>query len=448
MKEVKIKNLKECYDLIVELIKEYIDIDEKYVPILALWVIGTYFHDEFRTFPYLYINATKGGGKTRLLGLLSFLSKNGRLNVDLTESVLFREANKKIAFFIDELENITRKEKTALRLLLNSAYKKGVYVTRSKKLPRSEKFITEKFHLYTPIAMANIWGLDNVLQDRCITVILEKSCRPEIVKKIELWDLDPRAKAVKEFLAEFSDVSDVTLHQVKYIINVFPLYWNALLNNVIYTYTEQNVTYDSINTEEIYNEMVRQTDWLDLDNPELCDEFYKLGKKIWLSGLSGRDLELFLPLILIAWEVGEPVLDNLLKSIESLEKEKKTEEITENRDNLLIAFLYNWSGRTDDWIKIKDIARDFKEQEEEEWINSRWVGRALKRLGIRKFKRKLAHGREVKIDWKKVDQKARMLGVEKLEEEEKEEVQTSLKERPDWEDRLEEKKKFMEQEYI
>ncbi|MHA1874023.1 MAG: hypothetical protein ACTSVB_07905 [Candidatus Heimdallarchaeaceae archaeon] len=419
--KVKIGSLKDCYEAIIELIQSYVDIDPKYLPILALWVIGTYLHDHFRTYPYLYINATKGGGKTRLLGLLSFLSKNGKMNVDMSEAVLFREAQNKTAFFIDELEHITRKEKTGLRLLLNSAYKKGITVTRAKKNKKTESYDIERFSVFTPIAMANIWGLENVLQDRCITVVLEKSYNPAITSRIELWEEDKKAKAIKEFLEEYS--SGVVSVVISGVVS-FTFFWNKIIS--YYIFADHNDTAQT--TPKKFDDLMRSVDWLDPDNNALLTkEFYEMAKKIWCRNISGRDLELFMPLFIIAHEISDDVFDNILNIAGQIVKEKHIDEISENRDFSFIAFLSNFDNKTDDWIKIIKLTNEFKEFEEEDWINARWIGRVLKRLNIIKGKRRLKHGREVILNWKKIDEKAKQIGVEPfIVETKKEETQTGL----------------------
>ena len=40
---------------------------EEYYDLVAVWIIGTYCMPGFETYPYLFINAQKGSGKTRLL---------------------------------------------------------------------------------------------------------------------------------------------------------------------------------------------------------------------------------------------------------------------------------------------------------------------------------------------------------------------------------------------
>ena len=122
--------IKDSYYLVIDILKKYCDLPEKYYKLIALWIIGTYFHDEFPTYPYLFLNAMKGSGKSRLLKLITYLSKDGCMLNSITEAVLFRT---KGTLGIDEFEGITRKGSEALKELLNSAYKKGILVKRMKK---------------------------------------------------------------------------------------------------------------------------------------------------------------------------------------------------------------------------------------------------------------------------------------------------------------------------
>jgi hypothetical protein len=123
-------SLIEVYYLIIDVLKYYCDIEEKYYSLISLWIIGTYYHDEFPTYPYLFFNAMRGSGKSRLLRLVVYLSKDGSMLNSLTEAVLFRTTG---TLGIDEFEGIGRKGNEALKELLNSAYKKGITIKRMKK---------------------------------------------------------------------------------------------------------------------------------------------------------------------------------------------------------------------------------------------------------------------------------------------------------------------------
>ena len=94
--DLVIPKLRECYHAIKEIITRYMDMNEESKIIVSLWIIGTYLHDEFESFPFLFINAMKGSGKTRLLKLINVLCYKGKLTNNTTPAVLFRTAEENI----------------------------------------------------------------------------------------------------------------------------------------------------------------------------------------------------------------------------------------------------------------------------------------------------------------------------------------------------------------
>lgn len=374
-RDEQLKIIRQNYDLIINVLKDYCDLKEEYYSLIALWIIGTYFHKEFKSYPYIYINAMRGSGKTRLLELISVLSKNGELLASLKEAVLFRTAHES-TFCIDEFERISSKEKSELRELLNSAYKKGLKVKRMKK--QGETQVIEEFEVYCPIAIANIWGMEEVLGDRCITLILEKSSVDRITKKIEDFEDCANILHIKSNF-QCSLCSVVTLKNINQA-------WNQYINN---KYGDESIN----NTIHIYHITTLTT--LKLDS---------LFNKIDEKNISGRNLELFFPLFIIANIVGEEVLENILNTASGMVEDKKTEEHAESKDVMLIDFVSQQINI--DFIPIRNITKDFKEflkedDEDSKYTNTKWVGRALRRLNLIMKKRRVSQGVEVILNIEK-----------------------------------------------
>ncbi len=126
-----------------------------------------------RVFPYLFFNAMRGSGKSKTLRLVCKLSNDGNVMASPTEATLFRTFG---TLGIDEFEGVANKDKGSVRELLNGAYKKGILIQRMKKTKgiAGEDYVVENFEVFRPIIMANIWGMEEVLGDRCLTLILEK----------------------------------------------------------------------------------------------------------------------------------------------------------------------------------------------------------------------------------------------------------------------------------
>jgi len=381
--------LNDVYPKIIKILKDYCDMKEDYYPLVSLWVIGTYFHKQFPTYPYLYFNAMKGSGKTRILKLLSNISHNGKLITSLSEAVLFRTASQS-TFCLDEFERVAGKEKQALRELLNASYKRGMSVERAKKFSfkGNEGYKIEKYDLYCPIALANIWGMEDVLGDRCISLTLEKSDNPTITRILELFEENEEIEDIKLTLGSVCSVLAFVLQKYN-VWNSYVRAKNSTLNNK---------TLLSTNTTQHY-------------------KHYSFFDKIYDTGLNSRYLELFFPLFLLAELCGK--MDVVIEIAQKIVKEKKDVDIDENRDVSLIDFVAN-KEVSGNFVSLKEILKEFREhytddEDEGKWINSKWLGRALKRLSLIKDKRKVRGCRETILDIEKAKRKILMFKTSEKE---------------------------------
>lgn len=397
-------DFKKMYDLINQVIRQYCDLREEYYNLLTLWVIGTWMHDKFPSYPFLFFNAMKGSGKSRLLKLLASMSRNGKVMANMSEAVLFRTAQNS-SIFIDEFEGVARKNGNTLRELLNAAYKQGTFVERAFKhksmkpdekgvLRERDEISIESFNVYCPIAMCNIYGMESVLSDRCITLIIEKSDKPVITKLIESFKQDP---AINEIVSSFS-TKQCSYVDVVVENNIEISHWNTY---ILSKYNNYITTYNTITT---------QTTQTTLTQKEM--EFFN---KIDETEIDSRHLELFLPLFVLAAKISDPILDETIITAKKIVEERKGEDMVENRD---VAFLEYLSGRSPEinFSPVSEIVFDFSQYIHEEddetgksWVTSKWVGWALRRLALIIDKRRTSKGMEVIIDYGKVKEKANML---------------------------------------
>jgi hypothetical protein len=344
----------------------------------------------------------KGSGKTRTLSLISKLSKNGEILTSLTEAVLFRS---KGTLCVDELEKTEGKEKLALRELLNSAYKKGIKVKRTKQT-KNGGYEIEEFNVFRPIVMANIWGLENVLGDRCIRIILEKSSKREITKIIEDFDENDEILNITSHLKGICDISDVDIM----VLENPKRHWNR------YIKSKNSPSKDVTNVSKVYNVN-------NVNNVNNNNLFIKIDK----TQLSGRDLELFYPLFIIANNCGK--LDEILKISQKIMSERKDIDIEENRDVQLIEFISQY--KNEDFVSVTKLTNEFREvlgipEKQSGWLNNRWVGRALRRLVLVKDKHRTGKVREVRLNIEKAKEKIKMFKIpeEKQEKLSDEKIET------------------------
>lgn len=303
--------------------------------------------------------------------VVTYLSKNGEILTSLSEAVLFRT---KGTLGIDEFEGLNRKGGEGLRELLNSAYKKGAKVKRmkKKKTMEGEEQVVEEFEVYRPILMANIWGMESVLGDRCIHLILERSSNKKITKIMELFEHDFLIQKTKELLNQCSLCGVVSPQ------NVY-MGWN----NYIYTnYIHTDTTHNNTNYTTLFDEIDK-------------------------SNINGRHLELAMPLLIIANSINPETFHSTITTLKEIMDDKIQTDFSDSWDVSLIDFIsQNTSPHFQSITTLTNEFRQFIQGNEE--INTRWFGRALKRLALIKQKRRLNRGVEVILNIEKAQEKIRM----------------------------------------
>lgn len=391
--------LETSYEDIIEVLKDYTFMDEKHYPKAALWILGTYLHKNFPTYPIMFLNATKGSGKSRTLSLMAYLSYNGLVLNNITEAVLFRSDG---TIAIDEFEGITRKGSEVLNELLNSCYKRGSKVRRMKKVRTKdgEAQVMEEFDMYKPVIMANINGIGRVLEDRCIVINLDKTDNPLITKIFELYEGDERIQNVKKNLSELaklaSGVCSVGVHVVYKL-------WNDYIKNKYTTYTHTYTTLSTLSTQTTYNNIMIDSFKKRLED---LDWFFN---KLDESGINGRNLEISMPLLVLSYILNSEIFEENLKIMGEFDKNKRQEDYLENHDNYMIDFVSQYPNKH--FATIKSITQEFRDftQSDEDFINPKWTANCLRRLNLILEKKRTRRGIEVILNIEKAQDKMRML---------------------------------------
>ena len=364
--EKKEENMKKLFYGLIDIFEYYLDDTPENYVIYSLWTIGVQFHEQFITYPYLFLNAIKGSGKSRLLRLISEIS-DGKFTVAITEAGLYRT---KGLLCIDETESLHSKDKQALKEILNSSYKKGQKIIRMKKVKSKseEKFEAEELETYRPIALANIFGMEDILGDRCITRILEKSDNKSKTKIIEDYSNDREIIKIKELITEIKSND-----YFKFDKNLFQE-WNMFIKK---------------NKKTKYDEL-----------------FQKLKD----TDINGRNLELFFPLLVIALNIDKKIFDSVLMICENMTKEKSEKDYYESTDVKVYEYISNLKGNENTEYFIKGLLDDFKKQYEiyEEWTNPKWFSRELHKLNLVLEQKRLKEGIFIKLNIAKAKDKLKI----------------------------------------
>lgn len=203
--------------------KFYYTVDKNMYKVLALYIYATYYYELFGQMPYLFLNGEKGSGKSILDTVIYMLAFDAKMAVDISESSLFRMVSVEGGTIIlDEMENLTSRKSTqdsTMAAALKGGYARSGLIYRFNK----EKAAVEGFNVYSPKVISNIFGLDDVIEDRCIQI---NSYRLKLTKDTKMED--PKYY-LQEKLGEIRELtSKCVISALKEFQVLFDLYNNSL----------------------------------------------------------------------------------------------------------------------------------------------------------------------------------------------------------------------------
>ena len=186
----------------------------------TIWGIGTYFHHLFNSYPYNYFGGIKRAGKTKSLNVHHQTAFNAIHSSNMSPASIYRLIqNARTTLLIDETEKLSYKgnnisERThEIRTILLSGYKKGAVVYRIEKNSK-DRFVPLPFDTYGPKCLANIRGLEDVMEDRCKPTIIKRSKNKEVInlavdsEKEEKWE-SIRNKLYLFYLIYWKQIKDI-----------------------------------------------------------------------------------------------------------------------------------------------------------------------------------------------------------------------------------------------
>lgn len=196
--KIEMSYFNELCNKIAGIFDSYIEfVDGKIVSrFLACWVIGTYLQPFFKSYPYVFLNGIKASGKTKTLDVAQQLAFNSVNSTNMSTSSLFRIIQSLSAtVLIDESENLKDKDRSeAFRELLLSGYKKGTQTFRVEeaKINDVKTYVVKEFNLFSPKMIANITGMEDILESRCISINMKPAkdqaiANREITEEDEVW---------------------------------------------------------------------------------------------------------------------------------------------------------------------------------------------------------------------------------------------------------------------
>jgi len=375
---------------LLKILSTYIEFDDpRHYVLTAIWVIGSYFYKRFSAYPYLFINAIKRSGKTKLLTVLSLLAYNAVFSMNMSTSSLFRLTQSAGATtLVDETEDLNDPDRKAdFRQLFNAGYKRGGYVYRSEKGP-NDTFIPTPYDPYSPKGLANIKGLEDVLEDRCIPITMKRGRNQAIINRdVPIDDLiwgEMRDSLSRFYLQEWAAIGQEYED-------------TADIDSVVSVVSAVSVVKGEVEQKK---NIFSGRDW------ELWRPLLSITKKYFFNFPTPPQTTLTTQSTLTT-----PLEDLLGLAIDSI-TERQAENVTDTGEALLIMGLLNLVQK-DAWYGINNIkaAAALYSDELPKWFNNKWIGRALKRLGY-KEKRRRGKGMEYRFTPETVEDMADRMAIE------------------------------------
>ena len=174
--------------------------NERWKDVMSCWIIGTYFHRMFSAYPYVHLNGNRESGKTKTMQLSMLLSFNGEMSVNSSSAYLIRVINDNNASCgIDESEKLgNTDDNQTLVAMYNAGYKKGVTVGKAEQTDK-KNWAPKKFDPYSPKIFSGIKRLDPTLASRVIPITMLRSANKQI-KNREINIEDPVFQEIRDEL--------------------------------------------------------------------------------------------------------------------------------------------------------------------------------------------------------------------------------------------------------
>jgi hypothetical protein len=166
-------------DLIREVLRRHLYLDEHQYVAVACWVAHTFLYDRFSITPRLaLVSPVRGCGKTTVLNILKALGLRTTKTDHVTPAVLFRRIDRdRPTLLIDEADNQDLPTNAILRTVLNSGHHCDGNI---------ERYLdgrVQSFKTYAPIAIASIGKLPMPLMHRSVVIHMERA--PETLERFD-----------------------------------------------------------------------------------------------------------------------------------------------------------------------------------------------------------------------------------------------------------------------
>jgi len=334
-------------------LRKYIELaeDDREYTLISLWIIGTYLQPIWISYPYIGISGAKRTGKSKLLKFIEMLAFNALFSTNISTAVLYRLIQSlRCTILMDEAEALSNAQrKSELKNILYSGYKKYGFVYRSGKT-KSDQIIPEKFEVFSPKVFVTYEGLEEILNDRSINIVMIRTMNKDISDR-EIDESDPIWEELRSKLYIFA-----------------------------------------------------------LKNWRKIREIYRSFEEV--EEIHSRELELWKPILVLAKFFSDDVFEKMKELAIKKIREKEMREEVETREVILLSTLIE-IVKEDGLYAIVDIQKKVKELYGEDFSRD-WIGKTLaQKFGFQESTRLSRPGRPTarRLTVKRVHELAKRYGV-------------------------------------
>jgi hypothetical protein len=194
------KSVQELLGRLESLTSRCVAVDEKYVRVLADFVLSTWFVDRLEVAPYLSVVGLPQSGKTTLLRALSLVCRRPLLIADITSASFYQACTRFVPTILIDETGLIRSNRT-LRHMLRSGTTRDVLAVRKNRT----------FHCYGAKVISWLEPLDDAaLNSRCVLIPMFESKGSALVRlnepKVERMAADLQAQLLRFRLENYKTV--------------------------------------------------------------------------------------------------------------------------------------------------------------------------------------------------------------------------------------------------
>lgn len=212
------------YQKVKQILKHYIEVqNEAAYGLVSSWIIATYFHRMFNSFPYLFFYGKKGSGKSRSPDLLERMAFHAAKIKGISVAALADTIDGVRGTFLnDQAEALSDVRNIELLGIHADSYTPGGGKRRVVSLENKKRKILE-FEPYGPKAYASNRDIHWDLKDRCIEIVMVRAAKdhPYPEPYLPCWQ-DLRDQLHRLLLTKWQDVQAIypttgsgVMHRVK-----------------------------------------------------------------------------------------------------------------------------------------------------------------------------------------------------------------------------------------